>query len=248
MSLTPSHPPLPAKAESWQMFDRIAPTYDFLNGVLSGGIDKWWRRKLARELPAEPRHLRLLDLATGTGDQLFALLQAAPGRWAAVTGADLSEGMMNLAREKSGPSCGCEVTPDWVVASAQEVPFADQSFEVVSMSFGIRNVPDPGAALREIHRVLVPGGRALILEFSLPGFAPLRWIYLFYFRHVLPWLGGLVSGEKRAYRYLNATVEDFPYGAAFAAWLEGAGLRVLRVRPLTFGIATLYVAEKGEQP
>jgi demethylmenaquinone methyltransferase/2-methoxy-6-polyprenyl-1,4-benzoquinol methylase len=107
-------------------------------------------------------------------------------------------------------------------------------------------VPDPVSALREIARVLAPRGRALILEFSLPEWAPLRALYLFYFRHILPRLGGWISGERAAYRYLNTTVEDFPYGEAFARLLENAGLSVLRLRPLTWGIATLYVGEKKE--
>jgi demethylmenaquinone methyltransferase/2-methoxy-6-polyprenyl-1,4-benzoquinol methylase len=246
MKLSATTDPLPAKAESWQMFDRIAPTYDALNRMLSAGIDRGWRRKVARELPEHPARLRLLDLATGTGDQLFTLLREKPDRWAAATGADLSEGMMLRARAKAGKDPALPVEPTWVVSSADNLPFPDASFEVVSMSFGIRNVPDPVSALREISRVLTPGGRALILEFSLPEWAPLRALYLFYFRHILPRLGGWISGERAAYRYLNTTVEDFPYGEAFARLLENAGLSVLGLRPLTWGIATLYVAEKKE--
>lgn len=236
---------LPSKSQSWQMFDRIAPTYDLLNRVLSMGIDRGWRRRVAEYLPQRPDRLDLLDLATGTGDQLFTLWQTAPGRWRSLTGTDLSENMLAEARVKSPGRLPAELVT-WRTASAQELPYDEASFDVATMSFGIRNVPEPRRALREIFRVLRPGGRALILEFSLPKFFLLRWPYLIYFRYVLPWIGGKVSGDAAAYRYLNRTVEAFPYEGAFLKWMEEAGFQKTHFVRLSGGIACLYVADKVE--
>lgn len=223
------------------MFDRIAPTYDFLNRVLSAGIDRGWRARLAGALPQTPERLDILDLATGTGDQLFAIAKARPERIASITGADPSAGMLALAAKKS--SAG-DPNPRWVLCEAGPLPFNDATFDAVSMSFGIRNVPDPLDTLREIVRVLRPGGRALILEFSMPRSAFVRTPYLFYFRRVLPWIGGIFSGDRTAYRYLNQTVEEFPCGPAFEEWMLRAGFEKVSGSPLTFGIATLYQGDK----
>jgi demethylmenaquinone methyltransferase/2-methoxy-6-polyprenyl-1,4-benzoquinol methylase len=236
-------PGLPPKKDSWKMFNRIAPTYDSLNRVLSAGIDRSWRRKLAEELPANPRQLRLLDLATGTGDQLLMLLESAPDRFLEATGVDPAAHMLVRARRKPLPRLLGIPQPEWVEASAGALPFDDGSFDVVTMSFGIRNVPDPLAALREIRRVLSPAGRALILEFSIPSNAIVRHSYLLYFRHVLPAVGGFFSGDREAYRYLNSTVEDFPHGDAFCGLLREAGFLRTKALALTVGISTLYTAE-----
>jgi demethylmenaquinone methyltransferase / 2-methoxy-6-polyprenyl-1,4-benzoquinol methylase len=237
---------LPTKSQSWQMFDRIAPTYDLLNRLLSMGIDRGWRRRLTKFLPEKPDHLDLLDLATGTGDQLFTLWEMAPGRWRSLTGTDLSENMLGKAKDKS-PGRIPEGLVTWRTASAQDLPYGEAAFDVATMSFGIRNVPEPQRALGEIYRVLRPGGRALILEFSLPKFFLLRWPYLFYFRYVLPWIGGKVSGDAAAYRYLNRTVESFPYEGAFLAWMEEAGFRKTRFFRISGGIACLYLGDKVEE-
>lgn len=248
--MNPSPPPAPseeelsAKANSWRMFDRIARTYDRLNGILSFGIDRRWRRKLARHLPDNPTHLDLLDLATGTGDQIFTLHRTAPTRWKSLTGTDLSEKMLNEARRKAPERLG-DVPAVWRTASAEDLPFPDASFDVATMSFGIRNVPNPVRALREIHRVLRPGGRALILEFSLPRCVLLRIPYLFYFRHVLPWIGGKISGDPGAYRYLNRTVEAFPYEADFVELMGQAGFAQPSFIRLSGGIACLYQGDVG---
>ncbi len=241
LSSTPTET-LPSKSQSWQMFDRIAPTYDLLNRVLSLGIDGAWRKRLARYLPSDPPKLDLLDLATGTGDQIFALWDAAPARWRSLTGTDLAEKMLDQARRKA-PARIPSAMISWRTASAQELPFEDASFDVATISFGIRNVPEPLVALREIRRVLRPRGRALILEFSLPRSFLLRWPYLFYFRHVLPWIGGKVSGDPAAYRYLNRTVETFPYEEGFLAWMREAGFAETKFVRLSGGIACLYLGE-----
>jgi demethylmenaquinone methyltransferase/2-methoxy-6-polyprenyl-1,4-benzoquinol methylase len=235
--------PLPIPAESWKMFDRIAPTYDALNRLLSAGIDRRWRRAVAGELPPAPRQLRLLDVATGTGDQLLELLEAAPGRFAAATGIDPAAAMLARARTKPRPRLLGAPRPQWIEGSVLDLPWDGAAFDVATMSFGIRNVADPVAGLREIRRVLVPGGRALILEFALPEQAAVRAAYLTYFRHVLPFLGGLVSGDGPAYRYLNRTVEEFPSGEDFLDWMTQAGFVRPRFHALTFGIACLYVGE-----
>jgi len=223
------------------MFDRIAPRYDLLNRVLSMRRDVAWRRRLARHLPDAPG-LRVLDLATGTGDVLLALHNSCPDM-AFGLGVDVAGNMLALARDKiagRGLDHGLAV----MQCDALCLALPDGIFDAVTIAFGIRNVPGPEEALREIHRVLRPGGRVLVLEFSLPRNRPFRALYLAYFRHVLPHIGGLLSGDFEAYRYLNRTAERFPRGGAFCALLEGAGFGAVHAHPLTFGIATLYQGDK----
>jgi len=234
----------PAKAESWKMFNRIAGTYDLLNHLLSLGIDQRWRTRLAGQLPAG-NDLALLDLATGTGDQLISILQGNQGdRIQRAVGLDPAGEMLAHGRDKLR-AAKLEARAALQLGDAQSLPFPDASFDAVTISFGIRNVPDAPLALREMARVLKPGGRLLVLEFSLPANAAARAFYLAYFRHVLPTIGGLISGQGAAYRYLNETVEAFPYGTAFCEWLRAAGFARTEMHPLTWGIATLYVADKA---
>ncbi len=226
------------------MFDRIASRYDLLNRVLSGGIDSLWRRSVVRELPAAaPGTLRLLDLATGTADQILGIL-AADDRVGSAVGVDISSGMLELGRTKL-QARSLDHRVDLQLADAMTLPFAAGSFDVATMAFGIRNVVDPPCALREILRVLRPGGRVVILEFSVPRFAPVRALYLGYFRHVLPRVGGWISGDRAAYRYLNQTAETFPAGEAFCGLLREAGFSEVSHRALTLGIATIY---RGDVP
>jgi demethylmenaquinone methyltransferase/2-methoxy-6-polyprenyl-1,4-benzoquinol methylase len=219
------------------MFDRIAHRYDLLNRVLSMRQDVAWRKRLARMLP-ERDDLRVLDLATGTGDVLLTLRAGCP-RVRSGVGMDMSGKMLAFGKEKFEDS-GQASALQMVRGDAMRIAAADASFDVVTISFGIRNVLDVDVALREMHRVLKPGGRILILEFSLPSNALLRWAYLLYFRNVLPRIGGLVSGDSYAYRYLNQTVETFPFGEAFAALMRKAEFKNVGMTPLTFGIATIY--------
>jgi demethylmenaquinone methyltransferase/2-methoxy-6-polyprenyl-1,4-benzoquinol methylase len=223
------------------MFDRIAPRYDLLNRLLSFRRDVAWRRALARALPAE-KSLRVLDLATGTADVLISLSRVR-GKIARGVGLDKSAGMIARGKDKIAHESGAAAL-SLVRGDACGIGFRDESFDAVSMAFGIRNVPDVSAALREIHRVIRPGGRALILEFSLPRNALLRAGYLMYFRHVLPRVGGFVSGDAQAYKYLNESVEAFPRGEGFLALMRQAGFRNSTATALSFGIATLYVGEK----
>jgi len=231
----------PTAAESWRMFDRIAPRYDLLNRLLSFRRDVAWRRALVHALPAG-EGLRVLDLATGTGDVLLSLC-AEPGKIARGVGLDKSGGMIARGREKIAHAPQASAL-NLVRGDACDLGFADETFDAVTIAFGIRNVPDVPAALREIRRVLRPGGRALILEFSLPRNALLRAGYLAYFRHVLPRVGGVVSGDAQAYRYLNESVEAFPYGEAFLALMRAAGFARVQAAEQSFGIATLYTGDR----
>lgn len=233
--------PKPTEAESWKMFDRIARRYDFLNRLLSFRQDVAWRKRMIRNLPAGDE-LRLLDLATGTGDVLINIHRAS-GKIGFGVGLDMSSGMLEHGRRKVR-DLGLDDVLALVRGDAMRTGLTDEAFDVATISFGIRNVPDVPMALRDIHRVLKPGGRGMVLEFSIPKNALFRAVYLFYFRHVLTRIGSMVSGDAQAYRYLNRTVESFPYGEAFAALMRDAGFVNVEARPLTFGIATLYTGDK----
>ncbi len=231
----------PTAAESWRMFDRIAPRYDVLNRLLSFRRDVAWRRAIVRALPPGDS-LRVLDLATGTADVLLSLC-AAPGKVARGVGLDKSAGMIARGRSKLARGRGSAAL-SLVRGDACGLGFAAETFDAVTMAFGIRNVPDVPAALREIRRVLRPAGRALILEFSLPRNPLLRAGYLAYFRHVLPRVGGLISGDAQAYKYLNESVEAFPYGEKFLDLMRDAGFTKVAAMPQSFGIATLYAGDR----
>ncbi len=223
------------------MFDRIAKRYDFLNHFLSANRDKAWRRKLATFLP-DRSNLVALDLASGTADQLLALYDS--GRLKSGVGIDLAGEMLEIGRRKITDR-GLSGSLSLVRGDAETLPFDKNTYDVASMTFGIRNVTDVQRTLREIYRVLCPGGRTLILEFSLPANPVIRAAYLAYFRHILPRLGSLISGDKEAYAYLNRTVETFPYGDAFCGLLRDAGFANVVSHPLTFGIATIYEGDKS---
>jgi demethylmenaquinone methyltransferase/2-methoxy-6-polyprenyl-1,4-benzoquinol methylase len=223
------------------MFDRIAPRYDLLNRVLSFRRDVAWRRAMVAALPRGDG-LRVLDLATGTADVLLALCRQGP-RVARAVGLDRSAGMLALGRAKVAAAAP-DAPAGFVHGDAQALAFADNTFDAVTIAFGIRNVPRVAAALGEMHRILRRGGRAIVLEFSIPANPMLRAIYLFYFRRVLPRIGALVSGDAQAYRYLNESAEAFPSGEAFLDRLRAAGFTSVSERRLTFGVATLYTGDK----
>jgi demethylmenaquinone methyltransferase / 2-methoxy-6-polyprenyl-1,4-benzoquinol methylase len=231
----------PSREGVAQLFDRIAPTYDLLNRLLSFRRDVAWRRRLVGRISAA-QPLAHLDLATGTADVLIAARRGRPGIVRSV-GVDLSEQMLAHGRlkvERLGLAQAIELQQ----GDATALTFSDASFDLATTAFGIRNVMDTPAALGEMLRVLKPDGQALILEFSLPRQRVVRGVYLFFFRHILPRLGGLVSGDRQAYGYLNQTVETYPYGAAFSRLLEDAGFVDVTCTPLTFGIASLYSGRK----
>ena len=232
-------PMVPGISEVGAMFDRIAPTYDRLNRLLSLGSDVRWRDCVARALVAR-RVRSVLDVATGTGDLLLAIDRRLPLLTRAV-GVDLAPEMLHIARDKlARAGCAAKLT----LGDAHRLPFEEHAFDAVTVAFGIRNMADRPRALGEMHRVLSRGGTLAVLEFSLPESARLRALYLTYFRHVLPAIGRLVSGDVQAYRYLNASVEAFPSRERFAAMLRDAGFAEVTNRLLTFGVAMLYLARK----
>ena len=227
------------KSESWKIFDQIYATYDQVNSLLSMGIDKRWRRRLAACLPPGEK-LELLDLATGTGEQLFSLMQLSE-KIETATGIDLSEQMLKMAREKAK---GSAKNVQFLHADALHLPFEKERFDCATISFGIRNVAKVSECMKEVHRVLKRRGRFLVLEFSLPKNQVVKPFYLLYLRHVLPRVGGLLARNLAAYRYLNQTIESFPYGKAFCDLMEEAGFCHVTAMPLTGGIATLYTGDK----
>ena len=234
----------PSRLESWRIFDRIAKRYDLLNRLLSLGTDVRWRKRMADFLP-DADGVRLVDLATGTGDQALFLCRTC-AKIKHATGFDLAENMLELGRKKVAES-GLGDRVDLRTGDATDIPSEEGVYDAATISFGIRNVTDVPRALEEMLRVLKPGGRALILEFSLPSNPVLRRCYLFYFRHILPRIGALVSGDASAYRYLNQTVETFPYGENFCTLMKDAGFTAVKANPLTFGIATIYQGDASER-
>ena len=228
--------------QAFKMFDRIAHRYDLLNRLLSFGTDVRWRKTMNRRIPAG-KNLCVLDLATGTADVLIAMERACPNVTAGI-GLDMSGGMLKYGQEKL-IRLGLDQKYRLVRGDATALGLADAQFDAVTISFGIRNVLDVSQGLREMRRILKPGGRALILEFSLPANRPFRACYLFYFRNILPRLGALISGDSHAYTYLNKTVETFPYGEDFCKLMRDAGFEDVTATPLTFGIASLYQGEVG---
>lgn len=225
-----------AKKDSFKIFDDIAGQYDRINGLLSFGIHTRWRKKLAAALPAGEQ-LEALDLATGTGDVAFTLLEQPQVKH--VTGLDLSKGMLALASKKAEEKQLAAKTT-FLHGDACALPFAENAFDAVTMSFGIRNVPDVPQCLREMRRVLKPGGKALILEFSLPENAIVRTGHLTYLRHILPTIGNVLSGHEFAYSYLNKTIETFPYRHDFVDLMTAQGFADAAYQDLTFGIVNLY--------
>ena len=234
-----SEPEGEKRVQVWQMFDRIAPTYDLVNRLLSFNLDVRWRKQVHGHLP-DRADLRLLDLATGTGDQVISMTQT--GGIGSAVGMDMSTQMLAIGREKVA-AAGLSGIISMEDGDATALPFEDASFDAITISFGIRNVVHIDKALSEMRRVLRPGGRAIILEFSLPKNPVVRFGHLFYLRYILPLVGGLVSGDWDAYRYLNTTIEAFPYGDAFAQKMRDAGFERAAPHPVTFGIATIYVGE-----
>lgn len=215
------------------MFNRISKSYDLANRLLSFGLDSRWRKSLAHYLPLKT-DLSLLDLATGTGEQITSLLLRKTPIVRAV-GIDLAEDMLNIARKKFYQSEQVE----FIKADAQLLPFDDQSFDVCTFSFGIRNVQSPLKALAEMHRITKTGGRSLILEFAIPQ-NYFRFIHLFYLRHAVPFIGRMISSDAHAYRYLNQSIESFASPDQFLKWMCQTGWKNVKVTPLCFGSVMLY--------
>jgi demethylmenaquinone methyltransferase/2-methoxy-6-polyprenyl-1,4-benzoquinol methylase len=227
----------------WVLFDRIAHRYDLLNRLLSFRQDVVWRNKLARYLP-ERANLEILDVATGTGDVLISLLKkSSPKKITKSIGIDMSEKMLAFGQQKL-KRIKLDDTIELLKGNATNIQFNEGSFDVATISFGIRNVNDLDLGIQNMYRILKKNGRVLILEFSLPKNNILKKLYLFYFRKILPFIGGLISGDSYAYNYLNQSVESFPYGDTFCDVLRRNGFKNVKYQPLTFGIASIYQGDK----
>jgi demethylmenaquinone methyltransferase/2-methoxy-6-polyprenyl-1,4-benzoquinol methylase len=224
------------------MFDAIARRYDFLNHLLSAGIDRRWRKAAVRSLQLTGRE-RVVDVCTGTADLAIASRAAQPGA-ALVVGVDFARAMLRVGRDKLRRRGLADVI-HLARADATRLPLPAASVDAATMAFGIRNIEDPGAACRELHRVLTPGGRLAILEFAVPSDGPFRSVYMAYLTTVLPWVGRLVSGHDAAYAYLPASVSSFASPAELQALLRRAGFADISARSLTFGSVMLYTARKG---
>ena len=232
---------MPRKENVREMFDNIAPTYDKLNHVLSMNVDKLWRRHALQKI-VDGTPQRILDVACGTGDFTISIAKAA-AEGSAVIGADISEGMMALVKgkaEKAG--VGERITLQ--VADGEALPYGEGAFDRVTCAFGIRNFEHKEKGLAEFRRVLNPGGKAVILELSVPQNRLVRWAYDLYFLHVLPGIGGAVSGNRAAYKYLPASVHNFPSPSDFCRMMEEAGFRNVRCRTFSFGLCRMFVGER----
>lgn len=223
-----------------EMFNNIAPTYDTLNHRLSWDIDKGWRKKAIAQLqPFSPRHI--LDIATGTGD--FAILAARMLTPEKLIGADISEGMMDIGRQKV-KRARLEQIISFEKEDCLQLSYPENSFDAVTAAFGIRNFPDLDRGLKEIFRVLKPDGHLSIVELTSPVAFPMKQLFKVYSHTVLPIYGRLVSRDDSAYRYLTATIEAFPQGEQMVGILKKAGFSEARFERLTFGICTMYLATK----
>jgi len=231
-----------SEARVRRMFGEIAGRYDFMNHVLSLGIDSYWRRRTIRSVPPSG-NAPVLDLCTGTGDLAIAYHRAAKGK-TAVLGADFCRPMLDIAmrkRQRAARPAGLF----FLEADAQRLPFADNTFDVVSVAFGLRNIANTQSGLAEMVRVCRVGGRVAVLEFSMPSSRVLGAVYSWYFQTVLPRIGqALARNRHDAYNYLPASVGEFPSGEALADLMRAARLRSVRFTALTFGVATLYTGTK----
>jgi demethylmenaquinone methyltransferase/2-methoxy-6-polyprenyl-1,4-benzoquinol methylase len=230
-----------------RMFGQIAGRYDFLNHLLSLGIDHYWRWRTVRlvppQVPPAGKPLPILDICTGTGDLALAYHRAARGQ-APIVAADFCHEMLAIGRQKTLQRAA-ERSITFLEADAQNLPLPDNTFQIVCVAFGLRNIADTDRGLTEMARVCAPGGHVAVLEFSMPTRQPFKSLYGWYFRHVLPRIGQLFARRGGdAYEYLPTSVGEFPQGNALLHRMQAAGLDHLRSYPLTCGIATLYVGIK----
>ncbi len=221
------------------MFDSIASRYDLLNRVLSGGIDKKWRKKVI-DLLKNDQPKSILDIATGTGDLALEAARLHPKK---IIGVDISEGMLAIGREKISKK-KLEALITLQQADSTNLPFSNNSFDAITVAFGVRNFDNLDRGLSEMLRVVKPGGLVVILEFSKPENFPVKQLYSFYSRKILPLVGQLISKQRAAYEYLPESVQQFPYGTAFTSIMKTVGYNDTKAITLTFGIASIYVGRK----
>ena len=222
-------------------FSSVAPRYDLANHWLSGGIDFYWRKCLV-ELAKKNQPRDILDLATGSGDVLFALRQGL-GEKVRLTGLDFCEPMLEQARAKREKYLLGSEANQFLHGDCLQLPFEDQSFDLVTISFGLRNLADREKGLSEMLRVLRPGGRLIVLEFSQP-YLWFRPLYYFYLKGILPWVARWLTGDRDAYLYLGTSIAGFPNRAGLCKEIEKAGFGAVSARALTFSIVALHCAEK----
>ena len=227
------------KQQVEQMFDNIAPRYDFLNHFLSLGIDKLWRKK-AIAILSDYKSDSLLDVATGTGDFAIAAMKLKPSK---IVAFDISEQMLNVGRIKV-EKLGLANSIKFVKGDSEAMPFSDRQFDAITVGFGVRNFENLEKGLKELHRVLKPDGVVVILEFSKPKYFPFKQFYFLYFFTILPLVGRLVSKDRSAYSYLPESVMAFPDDQKFLSILKSCGFSRSKQKRLTFGIATIYIAQK----
>jgi demethylmenaquinone methyltransferase / 2-methoxy-6-polyprenyl-1,4-benzoquinol methylase len=223
------------KRQVEKMFDNISGKYDFLNHSLSLNLDRIWRKK-AITLLKGTEVSTLLDVATGTGDMITPALKLKPEK---IVGLDLSEGMLQIARTKFPGKAG-NTQIEFIKGDSENLPFDNEQFDAETVAFGVRNFENTLKGLKEMHRVLRPGGKVVILEFSKPAGFPFRNIYRFYFKNLLPLFGRMISKDKEAYTYLPESVDIFPERENFVNIMEEAGFRQCSFKPLTFGVCTVY--------
>ncbi len=237
--VTPYNKPVGKKKQVEEMFDNIAPRYDFLNHLLSVNIDKIWRKK-AMNLLKEKKPQSILDVATGTADFAIQLRKLQPKE---IIGVDISEKMLEVGRVKlKNKNLTQLITLQR--GDSEQLPFPDNRFDAITVAFGVRNFENLQAGIREMWRVLKPEGKLVVLEFSKPRVFPVKQMFYFYFHYVLPVIGRIFSKDQRAYTYLPESVERFPEGAAFTRLLEEAGFKNVQCKNLTFGISSVYSGEK----
>lgn len=228
------------KGQIIDMFNNIAGKYDFLNHALSLNIDKIWRNKAIKIIKLYNPQI-VLDVATGTGD--FAILSAQKLTPKHVVGIDISEKMLEVGIEKV-KNLGLQNVVTLQVGDSEAISFGDNSFDAITVGFGVRNFENLSMGLSEIHRVLKANGVAVVLEFSMPEHFPIKQLYSFYFKHILPTIGKIFSKDYDAYYYLFKSVQEFPYGEKFASIAKQSGFSDIQIKKLTFGIASLYICKK----
>lgn len=238
-TVTPYNSTTAKKEQVAEMFDNIAHRYDFLNQLLSLGVHKGWRPKALKKL-ATVKHDYLLDVATGTGDFAIEAMVLNPKH---ITGVDISTGMLEKGKEKVAAR-GLTDKITLQVGDSENLPFEDNTFDGITVGFGVRNFENLEKGLADMHRVLKPGGMAVILEFSRPRKFPVKQLYNFYFRYICPLVGRTFSKDARAYTYLNESVNAFPDGNDFLDVLKRVGYTDVTCTPVSMGIASIYTGKK----
>ena len=230
---------LSKKQQVSKMFDNIASSYDFLNHFLSLGIDIYWRKKLVKKVSNQQPNT-ILDVATGTADLAIELLKVNAQK---ITGIDISKGMLDVGRKKLRKKDPNNIIT-LIQADSENLPFKDNSFDAVCVSFGVRNFENLEKGLREMNRILNNKGKLYILEFSKPTLFPFKQLYMIYFKFILPLFGKIISKDNSAYSYLPESVNAFPSGISLNSIIENCGYKKVVNQPLTMGIASIYTAEK----